>query len=772
MDEVREGELWRFAYHEGGDGERNSSPRVVGPVLPQDLQHRLNGVVALTCWPPLEGALSHSRLPDGGALLCATSPDDARVEALYLAGGVGDLLPIDTWHSPSWSRGQAVAPEPGEGISREALARFARDNASRVAPFLADVRRLFASPAGRQIVLIESRPEAVAHWIALACASLPGDHARTLTFTTRTAYPHRAPQQILGIGPDVDFDRSDPATIDHLYRVHDALGGQSSPPVTDLWDELAARLWWAGMPPAEVSSGTVGFDPGPLATYLLHAPFDNDALWRLESLSDELLHGLAGILTTVVRGDDPPFGSLTWLCRRLAERDIPAAELAMAIAQHRLSAAQGPPFLADLPLGTRERDDLYREFGPRIEQDLLRHLGGPIGTWAPDLEFLLGRGPVADALGQAAADRLADLLLGPADDERDQALAFLNLVTDTSIPYEVLRRLENETRSWAAPKLAVRLAAFQGEWLRSAIEDDTWLPFRLAEVAFRRDDLTGPGLLAHLFEHLPGGGVQDVRALEFAWWLVWCDAEPGIEDLPELARICPLPLIFEARLERWFLPWLTNAERFDDKLIELAAGLGSTVLNPREKATRELLLCAREFAEGMPPLVEAVGRLMEWRSRADPTPALLDGVFGKLAAGLAQADPEEFCKPRVLELLRGEQDPGLAHHYRKAVMADIEQHINRLVYNPRKAHFMFCAWSHLNAATPAWGEVCQELLEKIIGAVWQRMDDRRRRELDDLFANIERGWQETWTNWRASQTRHTNVGDQPQSGTKYQRGPA
>jgi hypothetical protein len=131
--------------------------------------------------------------------------------------------------------GEAFAPQ-GWFWDDALLTKFASEQAPRLAPFLSDVRRLFADPAGRQIVLAERDQETVARWIALACVSLPVEYARALTFTTGSADPGAAPHQIIGIGPETDeevFDRYDPSTITHLFRVHDGLGGPGSPPRPD-----------------------------------------------------------------------------------------------------------------------------------------------------------------------------------------------------------------------------------------------------------------------------------------------------------------------------------------------------------------------------------------------------------------------------------------------------------------------------------------------------------------------------------------------------------
>ncbi|WP_306338734.1 GTPase-associated protein 1-related protein [Streptomyces sp. KL118A] len=221
--------------------------------------------------------LSYSLLPDGGRLLCAALPGQ-RVEALHLSAdtpGPGPVWPIDTWRSESWEAEgtqtlgagfvESELPVPEAHFDRDVLVAFARARADRVAPFLADVRRLFGDPAGRQIVLVEEDSETVARWVALACASLPEAYVPALTFTTWTADPWRAPQQIIGIGPDADFDRSDDATVEHLFRVHDGTGGPESPAAElDAWARLTAERWLAGNPPRP-APGAAARPEGPFA---------------------------------------------------------------------------------------------------------------------------------------------------------------------------------------------------------------------------------------------------------------------------------------------------------------------------------------------------------------------------------------------------------------------------------------------------------------------------------------------------------------------------
>ncbi|MFD6431987.1 GTPase-associated protein 1-related protein [Streptomyces venezuelae] len=260
----------RLSYRLGQEPDTGAVSLVPpDPDSPQLCEHegRLRSAVTRVMGVPPAGEagpeLSYSLLPDGGRLLCAALPGQ-RVEALHLSAdtpGPGPVWPIDTWRSESWAgeRDESLGsgfveselPVPEAHFDRELLVAFARERADRVAPFLADVRRLFEDPAGRQIVLVEDDSETVARWIALACASLPETYVSALTFTTWTADPRRAPQRIIGIGPDAEFDRSDDAVVEYLYRVHDGTGGgpESPPAEPDAWARLTAERWLTGNPP-------------------------------------------------------------------------------------------------------------------------------------------------------------------------------------------------------------------------------------------------------------------------------------------------------------------------------------------------------------------------------------------------------------------------------------------------------------------------------------------------------------------------------------------
>ncbi|UCM87832.1 hypothetical protein LC193_07630 [Streptomyces marincola] len=192
-------------------------------------------------------------------MLCRTRADGT-VDVLYLPHGpardLGDLLPADLWGSPSWDRPGWEPAEPGTDLTPEELAAFAGAQHERVVPFLCDVSALFASPAGRQLLVVEETQAAVARWVALASWFLgrrTGDpaQARALTFTTGTDRPFDAPQQIVGVHPDAGPGREGFAALRHRYRVHDGAGGpRAVDPHVDPRTARAVTDWLAGLPGA------------------------------------------------------------------------------------------------------------------------------------------------------------------------------------------------------------------------------------------------------------------------------------------------------------------------------------------------------------------------------------------------------------------------------------------------------------------------------------------------------------------------------------------
>ncbi|WP_304455507.1 GTPase-associated protein 1-related protein [Nocardiopsis sp. YSL2] len=205
--------------------------------------------------------------------------------ALVLPGAPGTaVLPIDTWGSSFWRTGAHDAdtappagaattagagpadrprtsppggrPRPDGAPSTQRLAAFTRRHRGRAAAVLTDILHALDGDADRQVVLVGSSTEA-AHWIALACRSLPADLAGRLTFTTYTRRPDLSPHHVIGVTEDCAPALTDAASGGR-YRVHRS-GADGDPDVDHdadpdadpgaeplTWAVAATALWEAG----------------------------------------------------------------------------------------------------------------------------------------------------------------------------------------------------------------------------------------------------------------------------------------------------------------------------------------------------------------------------------------------------------------------------------------------------------------------------------------------------------------------------------------------
>ncbi|MGW2820995.1 GTPase-associated protein 1-related protein [Streptomyces sp. NPDC001443] len=252
--------------------------------------------------PAFPTAFGFSLLPDGTGVLSRTRYTGTdysgrygnfHAHALLVRPGdnlPGRMLPIEAWESPDW---RTVTPadrtpppletlRPGGRFGRERLTAFARRRAGRLAPFLADVRRLFAEEQAPSpsLVMIEEGAEEVALWVALACAALPYREAAALTFTTYTRRPYLADQRVVGVPVDAEFGYAS-TDLSHQFRVHHCLGGTSSVPRPDPWAAVAARVWLAGRPGLLArAADEAPFDAQTLAARALHEGIALDASGR------------------------------------------------------------------------------------------------------------------------------------------------------------------------------------------------------------------------------------------------------------------------------------------------------------------------------------------------------------------------------------------------------------------------------------------------------------------------------------------------------------
>ncbi|WP_255954741.1 GTPase-associated protein 1-related protein [Streptomyces odontomachi] len=750
-------------------------------------------------------ALSCSRLPGGGTLLCAARTQDTSpevgIEAVYLSAGAAErqhFWPIDTWCSPAWEHFEANRakraeradradedaadaaadlPGPGGRFTHELLAEFAREHAPRVAPFLADVRRLFANPAGRQIVLIEDEPETVAHWIALACAALPEEHGRALTFTTRTMDPHRAPQQILGIGPDTPFDRGPDQA--HRYRVHDGTGGPDSPPLPDPWADVVARLWVAGRrpaypPSAAAAPGVDAFAPDRLAPQLLEVA----SAGALADLSGEALRGTVAVLADAARQvelDSERFDELVTTCQEMAEPGQPGViePLALALARVWLTAAQRhgpdvrrPDLLDELPLTGEARRVLRGEVAVSAEAELRRRLPGPFAAWAGPLHLVLTLG---GGTGHAVADAVARLswaLLHPGERDCADAAALLERLAHPGLTRRVLERLAADGSGRNVHALRRFAASPEGRRLTADLDFDTApLTVRLALAAARwAADPEGPrgaGLFVRLVEAFPDGPLADPRTLETVCALVWQDGRPARADLPEVIRVCPPRRFVAAGLGRLVADLLADPMvRVDLELLDYAREMlrYQAWLTPQQRNTAELLVLVRDLEQGRVPVVATLERInnLVWmmtdaRHMRCEGP-LWEGVVALLAIGLARTPPTDLSTRPVPAFLAAFHSD-VARSYGSAVLQEYPAGpgTDLLATRPESVAALFCVWHYDSAdAKDEWRRTSRRLLTEVLGRAVLRMDHRG---LAEVARHLRRRGDHppgTWEHWLRS----------------------
>lgn len=766
-----------------------ADPGAGAPDVPDELRDEIELLIGVSAAP---GALSFSRLPDGGRLLCRAG--DGRVQALHLPAGAPEPadgpLPVDAWHTPARGR-RDTARRAGT-----ASADLARGNATRLVPFLTDVRRLFGSPAGRPLVLAEADPRTVEHWIALACASLPGPYARALTFVTRTTRPHDAPQQILGIGPEAAFDREDPETLAHLYRVHDGLGGPGSPPGDgrdDWWARLTARLWLAGVPPEPAADGAGPFALAPLWRQVLELdePFTAEGdvlppqvlrdagLWQAASAAGvlaALVERLTGAAGPAPGGGSPGIRQLATVCRELHDNGAGEAivePLALALARRRYARAYADGVLpreedlGGIPLSDaarrRLRAELRDTWGPRVEKDLAHRLSGPVPAWAGPLELAL-------FLGMDVVDRGADAVAAALPDpgQGAQAVALLDRLADPALDRRVLDRLGApasgpgpERRRRVEDLLALAAARPQGTWLERRLEyAPLAVRFAVATVQLRSrhpapgDGPAGGELFAALAarEAVPGGR-GDARTVRELWAFVWPDGGPDRTEVPTLLGACDSLLLLQAGGGEALGAWLTDPDRFDPLLLDTATRLRTAPgLDPRVRATAELLVAVPALAEGRISLREAVHTVPRLRRHAAPlTPAVDEHTARNLAVWLARTDLAR--EPQAMRYLVCQAEEAVVTEYGRCVRRhyDSADQLITLAGNHVRTASLFHLWFHADEQRTAhWERMAKNLCEEVLGRAARHMDDAR---LAAVAARLRHDhghtWEEAWNKWLA-----------------------
>ncbi|MFG3258301.1 GTPase-associated protein 1-related protein [Streptomyces sp. NPDC048172] len=761
------GQWLRYVIH-GGPGEWTAGPE--DPAAPgqtsAELWERARPLVAVSHpWGSATGAedpggldrsLSYGRLPDGTGLLCSSRTmreggvSERRMDVLHLpAGGeeLREVRPIDAW-------GAAVdeLPSPGGGFTQEKLVAFAREHKDRVGPFLADVRRLFGDRAGRQIVLAEGEQETVAHWIALACASLTGEYARALTFVTRTAQPYEAPQQILGIGPEADFDREDPELLQHLYRVHDGLGGTGSPPVVDPWAEAMAWRWTMGTPLRQPEKGDPFVLDHTLGEGELPSP-DSD-MWRTLGNSPEQHPDLVRSLTRRAQaltlpgpdesdesdesGELDELDELIRICGQLAD-EVPVAALrpfATELARKRLALAcdghlrLDQAALARLPLDDEARRVLHQEFAAAIDDALHGRLRGTDGPWADALSLALHLGGDGSTLVRECAERIARALVDQGEEVAAHTVELLDRLDSPVVDRLTLKSLADRgarVLAWAVGSPAV------GGWLRRRSFPEVPFAVRLAVLAAEvRAETRAEGveLFAALARELePRGRITDAGLLNQVWDAVWPHGQPEPADVPRLLEVCSPRVCVEAGRAPLFANWINKPPRFDRTLLDFAReARADHRLPPLARDRAELLAVTGELDAGALGVAEAVARTGGLWSSVSPLPRHVEtGVLTVFARALADADLTVPGAKNAYGYLIQQTREELLQPYKEAVerLYGTDERLRALAREHRRVASLFLTWfPRTPGDRPEWRAVAEGLLHNFLGAAVQRMDER------------------------------------------------
>ena len=764
--------------------------------VPDDLMQRIIAVTHRAA-PASGAALSYTRLPhrDGGGLLCSARPDEKsdglRVHARYETAGDSDgtlrRWPVDAWRPRTLGAGgdEAFAPD-GRLWDDALLVKFASDQGRRVAPFLADVRRLSADPAGRQIVVAEQDQETVARWIAFACASLPVAYARALTFTTHCADPGLAPQQILGIGPDTDaevFDRRDVPTVTHLFRVHDGLGGPGSPPLTDPWAEVTAWLWQEGVVPrsgeAEPEPGSAGAGlaggessgPGTPQDPFALLPLVRRALtartWHaLGDLPDDVLREILSAAVRAAEHSRPDAGAaqhLADIARRIAKHRPDAVQpLAAALARSRVRAADPQDVVpaleacTDLPLDDGTWRTLRSEIGPPPEDELRKMLRYPFDAWEKPLRAVLAAGADRSPVVDDAVHKIAGALSSP-DARRacEDAVALLAGLNHRGLVRRVLERLARDLTDRRVRAVG-DLAAAYGDWLRPHLDGAPLVVRLAASAASLRSEhrIEGADLWVQLAKRHLDGEVPDGPALRIMWALVWPHNRAlPLSDQSRVTEVCPPRLIVEEGMEIRLTHWLRHPAAPDKALVDFArASARSPRYSRPERATAQLIVLAWDFCHRNESAQRVMEHLPELEQRARGLGGTLQDTIDQwIATGLARLDPEELRRSRALRLL-ATGHVGRLGHYRTAVaVAQREGGAlePRALREPRRVAALFVLWrTDQKGATGGWQNTAEALLHDVIGSALPQLGARGIDEVDVLLREVSEDWVRAWHEWR------------------------
>ncbi|NBM16124.1 GTPase-associated protein 1-related protein [Streptomyces sp. GC420] len=698
-------------------------------------------------------AFSHSRLSDGSRLLARTvctgadgsgHPGGFHAHAVLLppdAALPGGGLPVTAWDSPQWATAvpDGGVPEPLEALrpsgllDRAGLVAFAVSRAPWLAAFFADLRALTEDEAAPRILLVERDSADTARWIALACAALPEEMARRLTFTTYTRRPRHAPQQIVGVRPE---DRRDLGGQDQRFRVHDCIDRTPARPVTDAWAEAAARVWTSRRPElfdeaAALPRGRPA-DPGPLAAVALCAGLGLGsgcrtaaADWAREhpqALGEERLHRLLAALSAPA-GDrtDAEAAALTGLFNALDGR-APAAAVgplaALVLTRAVRSPGSGPG------LGVLRPDTLTGELGPRLAAEL-----------APELRAGIARTDRGDASRPVELLRIAELLGVDCSDLLPEVARELSraLLADPEAAYTRAVRLALEEQFELRAAVLARLDDLAAGDPPSAARllGRVPLPFSATQA------LPHLRMCAEAPRATAGGGdrvtavntvlrasgaspITEPLVLRTAVRLVWGDSTPTAGEARMLLAQTGSDPHRAAGTWTAVVRAALEGPADDPDVSDLAHDLLRCFtgdLGPRERGALLLLGFARDLRAGTagPGWTE---RALSLRAAAEPVePTVLEHAFGALASRLLSEDRPDG----ELYALVHSGDADLIGAYGRAARSDRVR--DRLGTVPAYVADCYTAWSSHSRAGEAWQETSAALLDSVLRPVVRVLPD-------------------------------------------------
>ncbi|GAB2503114.1 GTPase-associated protein 1-related protein [Nocardiopsis aegyptia] len=782
-------------------------------------------------------ALSHTRLTNDTTVLSHTvyvgrdhtgRYGNYYAHALVLHGARGSgALPIDTWGSSLWRTaaqdaradtrtGPAAdtAPQAEAGstagggtadrhavqglphgpalLSPDRLTAFARRHPGRVAAVLTDVLRALDEDGGadRQVVLVGSSTEA-AHWIALACHSLPADLAERLTFTTYTRRPDLSPHHVIGVTEDCAAAVADNASADR-YRVHRSTGPDLDPapgtaPIT--WAVAAAALWEAGH--GDLLRETVSADP-PDPPDPSGPPTPGPPLTRrVQDLGGAL--ACAALAEGIGLPAEAASAALSWCRERVDEH--PRAWWATLIAALTAGAPPRPEPVRDLATALERRFDsaltaplvaaalgslpalLVDEPDHADLREVLRWARSRLGATGEDRLLRPARRALQDALTRDGTPvhvlldlfRLSDVLVQPHLQEehavrllvpplldggpaRAEVAALLGEPGQARSRSVVLRALDTRARDEPGPVLEL-VAQDAPAWLldppppplRALRAVQRLVAARRGAHGTRADDDRAPAArpedtgradldeFALVAETLAPGGEPDGASVRLALRMVWAGSAPDPGRAARMLRACPHPDVAEAASA--LVVGAPRPHRRVTALADLLMDHHLDLFPSRHRPVVELVALTgrlRDVDRGT-GTDRVVRRHMELLlSRAGRGPL---GEDAARAVVDRVVDPEGFAAAdRVFALEFAEfaarATPELAAAYIRRARAELPPAL-------RGDHRMCAAHAWLwwsRGGTPAWESARDTLLEQVLAPALRALRPARRR---DAYALIE-----------------------------------